>query len=167
MGEVVKIKKIIQIRKQAKDEGKIVVFTNGCFDLIHRGHIECLCKAKELGDILIVGLNTDRSVREIKGEGRPIFNEKDRATVLCALIYVDYVVLFDDPTPQKLIEAIKPDVLVKGGDYKLDQIVGREVVEKVGGKVVIIPEVPGYSTTEIINKLTKSNHELHKFHEKP
>ncbi|MDI6839271.1 MAG: D-glycero-beta-D-manno-heptose 1-phosphate adenylyltransferase [bacterium] len=150
---VVKIKEIVKIRKKAKVEGKVVVFTNGCFDIIHRGHIECLHRAKELGDILIVGLNTDNSIKKFKSKGRPIFNEKDRAAVLCAISFVDYIVLFDESTPQKLIETIKPDILVKGGDYKINEIVGREIVQKEGGKVVIIPKVPGYSTTKIINKI--------------
>ena len=149
MGEVVKIKKIIQIRKQAKDEGKIVVFTNGCFDILHPGHIECLQKAKEMGDILIIGLNTDNSVKKLKGSSRPIFNESDRAKVLSAIRWVDYVVLFDDPTPQKLIELLKPNILVKGGDYEPEAVIGKEVV----GNVVIIPLLPGYSTTEIIKKV--------------
>ncbi|MCK4353452.1 D-glycero-beta-D-manno-heptose 1-phosphate adenylyltransferase [candidate division WOR-3 bacterium] len=155
MGKIIKIKEVKKIRAQARKKNKIVVFTNGWFDLIHRGHIECLRQAKELGDILIVGLNTDYSTKQIKGKGRPIFNENDRATLLCSLIYVDYVILFNELTPQKLIETIKPDILVKGGDYKLDKIVGRKIVQREGGKVIIIPQLPGYSTTKIINKLIK------------
>lgn len=155
--KIVTFEELMQIRKRAKKEGKIVVFTNGCFDVIHRGHIECLQKAKELGDILVIGLNTDNSIRKIKTKGRPIFDEIARAVVLSALEFVDYIILFDEPTPQKLISALIPDILVKGGDYKIDEIVGRETVQKAGGKVVVIPEIPGYSTTEIIKKISEGN----------
>ncbi len=142
-----------EIRAKAKKEGKVVVFTNGCFDILHRGHIESLHQAKELGDILIVGLNTDNSIHKFKSKSRPIFNQNDRAEVLNALTSVDYIVLFNEPTPEKLIEQIKPDILVKGSDYKINEIAGREIVQKYGGKVVIIPLLPGYSTTQIINKI--------------
>jgi D-glycero-beta-D-manno-heptose 1-phosphate adenylyltransferase len=129
-----------------------IVFTNGCFDILHRGHVEYLKKAKLLGDILIVGLNSDSSVRRIKGDKRPINNESDRAIVLKELKSVDEVIIFQEETPLDLIKKIKPDVLVKGGDWKLEDIVGYEFVINNGGKVFSIPYIKGYSTTDIINK---------------
>ncbi|MCK4308263.1 D-glycero-beta-D-manno-heptose 1-phosphate adenylyltransferase [candidate division WOR-3 bacterium] len=153
MKKLVNSEEAKEIRAKAKEKNKIVVFTNGCFDILHRGHIESLRQAKELGDILIVGLNTDNSIHKFKSKSRPIFNQNDRAEVLSALAGVDYIVLFDESTPEKLIEQIKPDILVKGSDYKIDEIAGREIVQKCGGKVVIIPLLPGYSTTQIINKI--------------
>jgi len=135
--------------------GKKVVFTNGCFDLLHRGHVEYLAKAADLGDILVVGLNSDSSVRRIKGEGRPINDEQSRAAVLSALESVDVVVMFDEDTPENLIRTIKPDVLVKGSDYKIEDIVGADFVVNHGGKVVTIDFVEGYSTTGIIDRMSK------------
>jgi rfaE bifunctional protein nucleotidyltransferase chain/domain len=136
-----------------KRNGRRVVFTNGCFDLLHPGHIETLEKARNLGDALVVGVNSDRSVRESKGAGRPILPERERAEILAALECVDGVVIFDEPTPQEIISALLPDVLVKGGDWASDQIVGREDVEAAGGKVVSIPVLAGYSTTAILEKI--------------
>jgi D-glycero-beta-D-manno-heptose 1-phosphate adenylyltransferase len=138
-----------------KRNGRRVVFTNGCFDLLHPGHIETLEKARNFGDVLVVGVNSDRSVREMKGAGRPILPERERAEILAALECVDGVVIFDEPTPRKIIAALLPDVLVKGGDWASDQIVGREEVESAGGKVVSIPVVAGYSTTAILEKIRK------------
>ncbi|MDD4141572.1 MAG: D-glycero-beta-D-manno-heptose 1-phosphate adenylyltransferase [Bacteroidales bacterium] len=138
-------------------KGKKVVFTNGCFDILHVGHVEYLSKAKTLGEVLVVGLNSDASVKRLKGDDRPINNQNARATVLLALRCVDYVVFFDEDTPQKLIEAINPDVLVKGGDYRREDIVGADFVENNGGKVVIVPLVKGYSTTNIIDSLNTSS----------
>jgi D-beta-D-heptose 7-phosphate kinase/D-beta-D-heptose 1-phosphate adenosyltransferase len=129
-----------------------VVFTNGCFDALHPGHVEHLAQAKALGDVLVVGLNSDASVRRLKGAGRPLVPEADRAAVLAALSSVDAVTLFDQDTPLELISALLPDVLVKGGDYDLDGIVGREVVEEAGGEVRVLPLVEGYSTTGILNR---------------
>ncbi len=129
-----------------------VVFTNGCFDALHPGHVEHLAQAKALGDVLVVGLNSDASVRRLKGVGRPLVPEADRAAVLAALRSVDAVTLFDQDTPLELISALLPDVLVKGGDYDLDGIVGREVVEEAGGEVRVLPFVEGYSTTGILNR---------------
>ena len=129
-----------------------VVFTNGCFDVLHPGHVEHLAQAKALGDVLIVGLNSDASVRRLKGAGRPLVAEADRAAVLAALRSVDAVTLFDEDTPLGLISALLPDVLVKGGDYDLDGIVGREVVEEAGGEVRVLPFVEGYSTTGILDR---------------
>ena len=128
-----------------------VVFTNGCFDILHRGHVEYLAKAADMGDVLVVGLNTDASVRRLKGEGRPVNNEEARALVLASLSFVDAVVLFDEDTPYELIKAIRPDVLVKGADYKVEEIVGYDVVTSYGGKVVTVPLVEGFSTTAVLN----------------
>lgn len=130
-----------------------VVFTNGCFDVLHRGHVTYLAQARDLGDCLVVGLNTDASVKRLKGESRPINNENDRAFVLAALSSIDYIVLFEEDTPKNLIEQIKPDILVKGGDYQIDNIVGADFVLKNGGQVLTIPFVDGYSSTKIIQAL--------------
>lgn len=135
-----------------KSRGERIVFTNGCFDLLHVGHVRLLEAARRLGDVLIVGLNTDRSVSELKGPSRPVVAEVARAEVLSALRAVDYVTLFDEPTPLELIRAVVPDVLVKGGDYTPDTVVGRDVVEAHGGRVEIIPLVGGFSTTSMIGK---------------
>ena len=147
------IKTIKSIVDRLKTRGKRVVFTNGCFDILHVGHIRYLRKARNLGDTLVVGLNTDRSVRQIKGEKRPIVPQGERAEVLAALEFVDYVVLFDEPDPFSLIEKVKPTILVKGADWPKDKIVGRDVVEKAGGRVVRIPLVPGASSTGVIEKI--------------
>lgn len=135
-----------------KKENKIV-FTNGCFDLLHLGHIDYLSKAKDQGDILIVGLNTDSSVKRLKGKNRPITDEKSRAMLLAALQFVDYVVLFDEDTPYELIKFIQPDVLVKGSDYKPEEIVGYDVVKAKNGQIVTIDFLPGYSTSAIEKKI--------------
>ncbi|HKW56113.1 MAG TPA: D-glycero-beta-D-manno-heptose 1-phosphate adenylyltransferase [Candidatus Acidoferrum sp.] len=136
-----------------KRNGRRVVFTNGCFDLLHPGHIRLLEQARQLGDALIVGINSDSSVRQIKGSGRPIVPELERAEILAALECVDASLIFDEPTPREVIAALLPDVLVKGGDWPCDQIVGRQEVEAVGGRVVLIPVVGGYSTTAILRKI--------------
>ena len=138
-----------------KAESKKIIFTNGCFDIIHAGHISYLKEAKALGDILIVGLNSDESVRRLKGKDRPIVSERDRAYVLANLKPVDYVVLFDEDTPYELIKEIKPDVLVKGADYEGKNIAGSDIVEAGGGKTVLINFVKGKSTSEIIKKIKK------------
>jgi D-beta-D-heptose 7-phosphate kinase/D-beta-D-heptose 1-phosphate adenosyltransferase len=144
---------LVRIRQQLREAGKTVVFTNGVFDILHRGHVEYLEKARQLGDVLIVGMNSDASVRRIKPAGRPIVPEEDRATVLAALEMVSYVCLFSEDTPAELIAALVPDVLVKGGDYRLEDIVGREVVWEHGGRVETIPLTPDRSTTDIIGKI--------------
>lgn len=136
-------------------EAKRVVFTNGCYDLLHPGHIRLLEAARELGDILVLALNSDRSVRENKGANRPIIPEDERAEIAAALAAVDYVVLFDEPTPREIIALVLPDVLVKGSDWGADEIVGREEVEAAGGRVVSIPLEPGYSTSAIIESILK------------
>ena len=132
-----------------------VVFTNGCFDLLHRGHVEYLNSARELGDALVVGLNSDDSVRRLKGPSRPVNTGEDRAYVLAALAAVDAVTVFDEDTPAELIRGLLPDVLVKGGDYRPDAIVGAEEVRAAGGEVVIAPLVPGRSTTELLRRAIK------------
>jgi D-glycero-beta-D-manno-heptose 1-phosphate adenylyltransferase len=136
-----------------KRNGRRIVFTNGCFDLLHPGHVRSLEQARELGDALIVGLNGDASVRQLKGEGRPLLPERERAEILAALECVDAVVIFDDLTPRDVIARLLPDVLVKGGDWPGDKIVGREEVEAAGGRVVSVPVVPGFSTTDILRKI--------------
>jgi rfaE bifunctional protein nucleotidyltransferase chain/domain len=145
--------RLVEIRKSAKQSGKTVVFTNGVFDLLHRGHVEYLQKARALGDVLIVGLNSDASVRRIKGDKRPLCPQEDRAIVLSALACVDHIVLFDEDTPQKLIGSLVPDVLVKGADYSVERIVGADVVLKNGGKVVPIELTLGKSTTDLIDAI--------------
>ena len=142
--------------QKLKSEKKNIVFTNGCFDILHKGHVAYLQAAKSLGDILIVGMNTDASVQRLKGQDRPVNSLEDRAFVLSALRSVDYVIAFDEDTPLSLIQAIMPDVLVKGGDYTIDTIVGATEVLSHGGKVEIIPFAEGKSTTSIIDAIKKS-----------
>ena len=132
---------------------KTIVFTNGCFDILHRGHVEYLAQAADLGDVLVVGLNTDASVKRLKGESRPVNDEQSRALLLSALQFVDAVVLFDDDTPYELIKQVQPDVLVKGNDYKPEEIVGYDIVTARGGKVMTIDLVEGFSTTNIIKRM--------------
>lgn len=146
---------IAEIVNELKKRGKRIVFTNGCFDILHSGHIKLLKKAKKLGDVLIVGINKDKSIKKIKGKDRPIMDEKQRIEIISAIEFVDYVVPFGDTTPEKLIKMIKPDIIVKGGDYKKDEVVGKDIVEKYGGKVYIFPLVKNISTTKIINKIKK------------
>lgn len=141
--------------ERLKKKGKRTVFTNGCFDLIHVGHTRYLEEAKKLGDVLIVAVNSDKSVREIKGKDRPVIPQDERAEVLCALHFVDYVVVFDEPDPFNIISYLRPDVLVKGGDWDEDAIIGRDIVESCGGKVVRIPEIKGASTTDIIERIVE------------
>lgn len=153
MGKVVSIDELVLIRNKAKEEKKSVVFTNGCFDILHLGHIEYLKESAKLGDYLIVAINSDSSVKKLKGESRPIFGEKERAIILSSLEFVDFVVIFEEETPINLIKKLIPDFLVKGGDYSINEVVGREEVEKNGGKVVIIPYLQGYSTTNLLKKI--------------
>lgn len=152
-------KELKTVTERLKKEGKRIVFTNGCFDLIHVGHTRYLEEAKKLGDILIVGVNSDHSVRTIKGKKRPVIPEEERAEVLSALQCVDFVVIFHEPDPLNIISLLKPDVLVKGGDWGEDAIIGREVVESIGGKVVRIPEIKGASSSSIIDKIVNRTHE--------
>jgi len=146
---------IADIVDDLRKQNKKIVFTNGCFDILHRGHVEYLEEAKKYADILVLGLNTDNSVKRLKGAQRPYVNENDRAYVLSRLKAVDIVCLFDEDTPLELIKKVKPDFLVKGGDYKLDQIIGRELVENQGGQVLTIPFIGGHSSTSIIDRIKK------------
>ena len=154
-GQVLSLKKLKELRKKWKRQGKKLVFTNGCFDLLHLGHIRYLKKAKSLGDILVVGLNSDRSVKKIKGEKRPILPEKERAEILSSLWFVDYVVLFNEETPERLIKELEPDVLVKGADWKLKEIVGADLVRSRGGVVRRIPLYKSRSTTSVIDEIIR------------
>lgn len=149
-------KELDSLVSSLKSQNKKIVFTNGVFDIIHRGHVEYLNEAKKLGDILIVGLNSDSSVKQIKGESRPINNEKDRAFVLVNLKAVDIVAIFEEDTPYNLIKSIMPDVLVKGGDWKPEDIVGSDIVLKSGGKVMSLNYVDNYSTTGILKKISET-----------
>ena len=144
----------LQVAEWRKDNQKIV-FTNGCFDLLHLGHVDYLAKARDLGDKLIIGLNTDASVSRIKGPSRPIKDQNSRATILAAMQFVDAVIFFDEETPIDLITWVQPSVLVKGGDYTLEGIVGHEIVLKNGGEVKTIPFVDGYSSSKLIDKITQ------------
>ncbi|HRZ86658.1 MAG TPA: D-glycero-beta-D-manno-heptose 1-phosphate adenylyltransferase [bacterium] len=150
LGSVKRAVRALQSRK------KKVVFTNGCFDIIHHGHVSYLAKARSLGDCLVIGLNTDASVRALKGAGRPLVPQRDRASVLAALSAVDYIVLFDDATPQRLIGEIRPDVLVKGADYRIEEIVGNDIVKSYGGTVKRIRMEKGRSTTDLIKKIVRA-----------
>jgi D-beta-D-heptose 7-phosphate kinase/D-beta-D-heptose 1-phosphate adenosyltransferase len=152
-GKLKTVDEIAVIATEAKKNNSSVVFTNGCFDLLHRGHVYILRQAKAAGDILIVGINSDRSVKSIKGPARPKLPETDRVELIAAMEMVDYVVLFNEPDPYQLIAAIKPDVLAKGGDWSADKIVGADIVERNGGRVTVIPYLKGFSTTEIIERI--------------
>ncbi|HXD33584.1 MAG TPA: D-glycero-beta-D-manno-heptose 1-phosphate adenylyltransferase [Pyrinomonadaceae bacterium] len=143
-------------RARLRADGKTLVFTNGVFDLLHVGHVRYLAAARELGDALVVAINSDRAVKELKGDARPIIVEAERAEVLAALRQVSYVTIFDDISPRSLIAALLPDVLVKGGDYGLDEIHGREEVEAAGGKVISLPFIEGASTTSMIERMKES-----------
>jgi len=143
------------IRSRLRRRGKTVVFTNGCFDLLHTGHVRLFRKAKRLGDVLIVGLNSDASVRRLKGPSRPVLPLRERREILAAIADVDYVTSFDEDTPRRIIAALLPDVLVKGGDWGPDRVVGREEVEAAGGRVVIVPYLKGRSSTSIIEKVRR------------
>ena len=136
-----------------RSENKKIVFTNGCFDIIHPGHIHVLSEAKLLGDILVIGLNSDKSVKKLKGKERPFVNESDRAKILLSIKYVDYVTIFDESTPKDIIEKIKPDTLVKGGDYMVDDIIGSKFVIDLGGKVEIVKFLDGYSSSNYIDNI--------------
>lgn len=157
MGKVVSREDLITATADARAEGRVVVFTNGCFDIIHRGHTQYLAEAKALGDVLVVGINTDRSVRALKGETRPIVPEDDRAHVVAALSSVDLVCLFDEDTPLELITGVVPDILVKGAGYERDTIVGADFVEDHGGKVVAVEELEGRSTRGMIARILDSD----------
>jgi len=156
--KIVVVERAIERASDLKRQGKRVVFTNGCFDLLHPGHIRYLAEARGMGDVLIVAVNSDRSVRALKGERRPIFPERERAEILAALESVDFVTIFDDLTPRDLIARLLPNVLVKGGDWGLDQIIGRAEVEAAGGKVVAVAASPGFSTSSLITAAIDGAH---------
>jgi rfaE bifunctional protein nucleotidyltransferase chain/domain len=142
-----------RVREALRAEGRRLVFTNGCFDILHVGHVRYLARARSLGDALLVAINSDRSVRALKGAGRPVLNEGERAELLAALSSVDFVTVFEEDSPRALIAEVLPDVLVKGGDYALEEIHGREEVERAGGRVLSLPFVEGASTTNIIERV--------------
>ena len=151
-----KIKKLPELKREIdhlKSKGKRIVFTNGCFDILHPGHTRYLCSARELGDYLVVAVNSDKSVKDIKGEGRPILSQEARADLLAALSFVDGVVIFDEDNPLKVIQYLSPDILVKGEDWAEGDIIGADVVKEAGGEVKRIPFISGFSTTEIIKKI--------------
>jgi len=150
---VVSREKLKDLLDRLKGQGRRIVFTNGCFDILHAGHVQYLAEARKCGDLLVVGLNSDRSVRSIKGDARPVVSEEDRASVLASLRMVDYVTIFHEDTPLELIEYLRPHVIVKGGDWTEDSVVGRETVMKDGGIVKIIPLMEGRSTTNLIEKI--------------
>jgi len=153
--KIVAFSRVKALASGLRAKGKRVVFTNGCFDILHAGHVKYLEKAKSLGDILMLGLNSDCSVKKIKGPSRPIVSQKDRAIVIASLGFIDYVIIFGDVTPLRLIKAIKPHVLVKGADWKVGKIVGADFVKSYGGRVVAIPLVKGRSTTGLIRGIQK------------
>jgi D-beta-D-heptose 7-phosphate kinase/D-beta-D-heptose 1-phosphate adenosyltransferase len=146
---------LLRIIQGLKAKGKRIVFTNGCFDLLHIGHVRYLEKARALGDVLVVGVNSDSSIRELKGPERPIFPEEERTEILSSLGCVDYITIFHEPDPLNLITSLRPNILVKGGDWTKEQIVGKEIVERSGGEVVIIPFVQGASTSNLIETILK------------
>jgi D-beta-D-heptose 7-phosphate kinase/D-beta-D-heptose 1-phosphate adenosyltransferase len=156
-GKLKNLDELAAIAAEARQMGKSVVFTNGCFDILHRGHVHILRQAKAAGDLLIVALNSDRSVKEIKGDKRPVLPETDRIELIGAMEMVDYIVVFDEPDPFKLIAAIKPNVLAKGGDWSSEKIVGADLVAQAGGRVEVIPYLKGFSTSEIIERIMKEN----------
>ena len=153
--KILSLDELLGLRKRLRADGNILVFTNGVFDLLHVGHVRYLAAARTLGDTLLVAVNSDNAVKKLKGVDRPIVNEAERAEILAALKQVDYVTVFDDVSPRRLIAELLPDVLVKGGDYGLDEIHGREEVEAAGGRVVSLPFVEGLSTSSIIEKMRK------------
>jgi D-glycero-beta-D-manno-heptose 1-phosphate adenylyltransferase len=153
--KVLTIPQLLEERERLRAAGARLVFTNGVFDLLHVGHVRYLAQARALGDALVVAINSDRSVRELKGPDRPVFEEAERAEILAALRNVDYVVVFEDISPRSLIKQLLPDVLVKGGDYQIDEIHGREEVEAAGGKVISLPFVPGASTTSLLERMKR------------
>ena len=160
MGIVVTPEELKQIRDAAKSEGKRFVFTNGCFDILHRGHVELLTAARALGDMLAVAINSDSSVARLKGDSRPVVRQDDRAAVLASLEAVDFVTIFDEDTPAEIISVLRPDVLVKGSDYAMDEIVGRKQVEEGGGTVVRIPLYGGFSTKKMLRRIAESSRDV-------
>lgn len=148
---------LAHIIRQQKKEGRKIVFTNGCFDIIHPGHLSYLATAKALGDILVIGVNSDESVKRLKGNNRPILNQNERTLILSYMEMIDYLCIFDEDTPYELIKAIEPDILVKGGDWAVENIVGKDILEAYGGKVISIPYLEGASTTNIVERIIKKH----------
>lgn len=155
--KIYKLKDLIKIRENLKKEGGKVIFTNGCFDILHSGHIHIFREAKKWGDVLVVAVNDDSSVRKIKGAFRPIFPLEERLEILEAIEEIDYLVSFSDETPERIIASLLPDVLVKGGDWKIEEVVGRREVEEAGGKVLIVPYLKGHSSSEIMKRIVNSS----------
>jgi rfaE bifunctional protein nucleotidyltransferase chain/domain len=155
VGQIRELQKLKALVTKARARGKTVVLTNGCFDLLHRGHLHLIREAKKLGDLLIVAVNSDSSVKKIKGPNRPILPETERAELLAALELVDYVTVFSEPDPYHIIDELRPDVLVKGSDWAQDRVIGGEIIEGKGGKVAIIPLIPSHSTTSIIERISR------------
>ena len=155
ISKILKLTDLIQKVKNLRKSGKQIVFTNGCFDILHVGHVRYLADARSEGDVLVVGLNSDASVKSIKPDNRPIVTQEQRAEVLAGLVFVDFITIFDESDPLALISAIKPDILVKGADWKEKEIVGADVVKACGGKVVRVEVVPGISTSRIIRRIVK------------
>ena len=153
--KIVSLDEIEKISKSAREKHRTIVTSNGCFDILHSGHVEYLEGASKLGDILIIGINSDSSVKKIKGPDRPVNSERDRASIMASLGFVDYCVIFNEDTPEELLKIIKPDIHVKGGDYNADDIIEKKIVEENGGIIKILPLVQGYSTTGILERLSK------------
>ena len=156
-GKLKNLEDLKVIAADARSKGRSVVFTNGCFDLLHRGHVHVLREAKACGDLLITGINSDSSVKQIKGPARPVLPESDRCELLGAMEMVDFVILFNEPDPHDLISAVRPDVLVKGGDWNAEKIIGADLVEEAGGRVAVVPYIKGFSTTELIERVKNSD----------
>jgi len=155
--KITKSRELKKIVTALKKKGKKIIFTNGCFDLLHYGHVKYLQAAKRFGDYLVVGLNSDRSVKRIKGSTRPIMSQADRAKILAALACTDFIVIFNEPNPLRLIKMLKPDILVKGGDWNKEDIIGRDFVESINGKVKVVPFVKNYSTSSIMKLIRRKN----------
>jgi rfaE bifunctional protein nucleotidyltransferase chain/domain len=153
MNKILERNELREKMEELRNNGKKIAFTNGCFDILHVGHVRYLREARKTADVLVLALNSDSSVRSIKGEKRPLMNEKERAEILAALEFVDFVTIFAELTPLELINYLKPDILIKGGDWPEEKVVGREEVKKWGGRVAIIPEIEGKSTTNIVEKI--------------
>ena len=160
MGKILNKKELVIQVKKWHNDNKIIVFTNGCFDLIHRGHVEYLNEAKKYGDLLFVGVNSDASVRRLKGENRPYIPDCDRAFIVSQLIPVDYVYVFSEDNPHDLIKLVEPDILIKGSDYSYNKIIGRDLVEKNGGRVITIPLIEGRSTTDLVKRIQQKRNTI-------
>jgi len=157
MSKLKNLKELVRIVSRLKRKGRKIVFTNGCFDILHAGHLKSLLHAKKMGDVLIVGINSDNSVRRLKGYGRPIFSAKDRSALVCGLEMVDYCIIFNEDTPERIIRELVPDILVKGADYRGKKVVGADIVRAAGGRVAFVPYLGGRSTSAIIKKIKSAS----------